>query len=69
MGCPKLDNPQEYVDKFAEIFRVANIKSIRVPSWRSLLLRSAGDTPESHGGRRETDPHGSRCHQHKKVRY
>lgn len=29
MGCPKLDNPKEYIDKFAEIFRVAGIKSLR----------------------------------------
>jgi len=30
MGCPKLDNPQEYVSKFAEIFRTADIRSVTV---------------------------------------
>lgn len=29
LGCPKLDNPKEYIDKFAEIFRVAGIKSLQ----------------------------------------
>lgn len=28
MGCPKFDNVQEYIDKFADIFRTADIKSI-----------------------------------------
>ncbi len=28
MGCPKFDDVQEYIDKFAEIFRVAEIKSV-----------------------------------------
>jgi ferredoxin len=28
MGCPKFDEVQEYVAKFAEIFRIAGIKSI-----------------------------------------
>lgn len=28
VGCPKFDDAQEYVDKFAEIFRTADIKSI-----------------------------------------
>jgi NAD-dependent dihydropyrimidine dehydrogenase PreA subunit len=28
MGCPKLDNPQEYIDKFAEIFRTADLKTL-----------------------------------------
>ena len=28
MGCPKLDDAQGYIDKFAEIFEVADIKSI-----------------------------------------
>ncbi len=28
MGCPKLDDAQGYVDKFAEIFQTADIKSI-----------------------------------------
>jgi NAD-dependent dihydropyrimidine dehydrogenase PreA subunit len=28
LGCPKFDNPQEYIDKFAAIFKVAGIKSI-----------------------------------------
>jgi hypothetical protein len=30
LGCPKFDNAQEYVDKFAEIFRVAGIRSVTV---------------------------------------
>ncbi len=30
LGCPKFDNAQEYVAKFAEIFRVADIKSVTV---------------------------------------
>jgi ferredoxin len=30
LGCPKFDNPEEYIKKFAEIFRVANIQSITV---------------------------------------
>ena len=30
VGCPKLDNAQEYVEKFAEIFSKAEIKSITV---------------------------------------
>jgi len=28
MGCPKFDDVQEYIDKFAEIFKTAAIKSI-----------------------------------------
>jgi Fe-S-cluster-containing hydrogenase component 2 len=28
MGCPKFDDVQEYIDKFAEIFKTADIKSI-----------------------------------------
>jgi NAD-dependent dihydropyrimidine dehydrogenase PreA subunit len=28
VGCPKLDDAQEYIDKFAEIFKVADLKSI-----------------------------------------
>ncbi len=28
MGCPKLDDVQEYIDKFADIFKTAGIKSI-----------------------------------------
>jgi NAD-dependent dihydropyrimidine dehydrogenase PreA subunit len=31
MGCPKFDNAQEYVEKFADIFRTADIKSITIP--------------------------------------
>ena len=30
MGCPKFDDTDEYVKKFADIFRVANIKSITI---------------------------------------
>lgn len=30
MGCPKFDDVQEYIDKFAEIFKTADIKSITV---------------------------------------
>jgi len=30
MGCPKFDDVQEYIDKFAEIFNNAGIKSITV---------------------------------------
>jgi len=30
MGCPKFDAVQEYIDKFAQIFRLAGIKSITV---------------------------------------
>jgi len=30
LGCPKFDNAQEYVKKFAEIFRVADIRSVTV---------------------------------------
>ncbi len=29
-GCPKFDNPQEYVKKFAEIFHAADIRSVTV---------------------------------------
>jgi len=28
MGCPKFDDKQEYIDKFAEVFRVADILSV-----------------------------------------
>ena len=28
MGCPKFDDVQDYIDKFAEIFKTADIKSI-----------------------------------------
>jgi len=28
IGCPKFDDAQEYIDKFAEVFRTAGIKSI-----------------------------------------
>lgn len=31
MGCPKFDNPQEYIQKFTDIFKAANIKSITAP--------------------------------------
>lgn len=30
IGCPKFDNVQEYVNKFAEIFRIADVKSVTV---------------------------------------
>ena len=30
LGCPKFDNTQEYVKKFAEIFRTADIRSVTV---------------------------------------
>jgi Fe-S-cluster-containing hydrogenase component 2 len=30
VGCPKFDDVQNYVDKFAEIFRTANIKGVTV---------------------------------------
>jgi len=30
MGCPKFDDMQVYIDKFAEVFRVAGIKSVTV---------------------------------------
>ncbi|MCK7502710.1 MAG: hypothetical protein MZV70_00490 [Desulfobacterales bacterium] len=30
VGCPKLDNAQEYMRKFAEIFSVADVRSITV---------------------------------------
>jgi len=30
MGCPKFDDGQEYVQKFADIFRTADIKSVTV---------------------------------------
>ena len=28
VGCPKLDDAQEYIDKFAEIFKIAGVKSV-----------------------------------------
>jgi len=28
MGCPKFDDVQEYIDKFADIFKTADIKSV-----------------------------------------
>ncbi len=28
MGCPKFDNPKEYIDKFAEVFRTADIHKV-----------------------------------------
>ena len=28
IGCPKFDDIQEYIDKFADIFKIANIKSV-----------------------------------------
>ena len=30
VGCPKLDDAQDYIQKFADIFRTADIKSISV---------------------------------------
>jgi hypothetical protein len=30
LGCPKFDNAQEYVKKFAEIFRAADIRSVTI---------------------------------------
>jgi Fe-S-cluster-containing hydrogenase component 2 len=30
LGCPKFDNAQEYIHKFAEIFRTADIRSVTV---------------------------------------
>jgi Pyruvate/2-oxoacid:ferredoxin oxidoreductase delta subunit len=30
LGCPKFDNPQEYMKKFAEIFRTADIRSVTI---------------------------------------
>ena len=30
MGCPKFDDVQAYVEKFADIFRTANIRSVIV---------------------------------------
>ena len=28
LGCPKLDDAQAYIDKFAEIFKTAGVKSV-----------------------------------------
>ena len=28
VGCPKFDDAQEYIDKFAEIFKIAGVKSV-----------------------------------------
>ena len=30
MGCPKFDDIDEYINKFADIFRAANIKNITI---------------------------------------
>jgi len=30
IGCPKFDDVPQYVEKFAEIFKVANIRSVTV---------------------------------------
>jgi len=30
VGCPKFDDAQEYVQKFADIFRTADVKSVTV---------------------------------------
>jgi hypothetical protein len=30
IGCPKFDDAEAYVEKFKEIFRIANIKSVMV---------------------------------------
>jgi hypothetical protein len=30
MGCPKFDNADEYIQKFADIFRTADIRSVTV---------------------------------------
>jgi len=30
VGCPKFDDVQEYIQKFADIFKIANIKSVTV---------------------------------------
>lgn len=32
MGCPKLDNPDEYIQKFTEIFTKAGIKTVTIVS-------------------------------------
>jgi len=38
VGCPKFDDVQGYVDKFTDIFRSANIKSVTVAGHGSALL-------------------------------
>jgi len=30
VGCPKFDDQQEYIEKFADIFKTADIKSVTV---------------------------------------
>ncbi len=30
IGCPKFDNPTEYIEKFTEVFKVAGLKSVTV---------------------------------------
>jgi hypothetical protein len=30
MGCPKFDDAQSYIDKFAQIFRTAGIKNVTI---------------------------------------
>ncbi|MHB8111200.1 MAG: ATP-binding protein [Syntrophorhabdaceae bacterium] len=30
LGCPKFDDTEEYIDKFTQIFRTANIKSVTI---------------------------------------
>jgi hypothetical protein len=30
IGCPKFDDVQDYVEKFAEIFKVADIRSVTI---------------------------------------
>ncbi len=31
MGCPKFDDAESYIEKFTEIFKVADIKSVTIP--------------------------------------
>ncbi len=30
IGCPKFDNPTEYIEKFTEVFKIAGLKSVTV---------------------------------------
>lgn len=30
IGCPKFDNPSEYIEKFTEVFKVAGLKSVTI---------------------------------------
>jgi len=59
MGCPKFDDVNEYIHKFADIFKTADIKSIT-----SVIVEVPLDREKRIGNIRQENTHGRGGHQY-----